>query len=78
MLLQLATLKFVARQVARGVGNMGNKTLQLAKQNVARQVAPVSFTLKKKKKSVDTQSLGSAPSRSPTNYTVEGRSATGP
>ena len=33
MLLQLATLKFVARQVASGgVGNTGNKALQLAKQ----------------------------------------------
>jgi len=32
MLLQLATLKFVARQVACGGGNTGNKALQLAKQ----------------------------------------------
>ena len=32
MLLQLATLKFAARQVACGDGNMGNKALQLAKQ----------------------------------------------
>ena len=32
MLLQLATLKFVVRQVACGGGNTGNKALQLAKQ----------------------------------------------
>ena len=32
MLLQLATLKFVAGQVACGGGNTGNKALQLAKQ----------------------------------------------
>ena len=32
MLLQLATLKFVARRVACGGGNTGNKALQLAKQ----------------------------------------------
>ena len=32
MLMQLATLKFVARQVACGGGNTGNKALQLAKQ----------------------------------------------
>ena len=32
MLLQLATMKFVARQVACGGGNTGNKALQLAKQ----------------------------------------------
>ena len=33
MLLQLATLKFVARQVACGGGNTGNNALQLAKQH---------------------------------------------
>ena len=33
MSLQLETLKFVARQVACGGGNTGNKALQLAKQN---------------------------------------------
>jgi len=32
MLLQLATLKVVTRQVACGGGNTGNKALQLAKQ----------------------------------------------
>ena len=32
MLMQLATLKFVVRQVACGVGNTGNKALQLAKR----------------------------------------------
>ena len=32
MLMQLATLKFVARQVTCGGGNTGNKALQLAKQ----------------------------------------------
>ena len=31
-LLQLATLKFIARQLAFGGGNMGKKALQLAKQ----------------------------------------------
>ena len=32
MLMQLPALKFVVRQVAYGVGNTGNKALQLAKQ----------------------------------------------
>ena len=36
MLLQLATLKFAARQVACGSGNTGNKALQLAKQQCCR------------------------------------------
>jgi len=42
MLLQLATLKFVARQVACAGGNTGTKALQLAKQQCcATKMLPV-------------------------------------
>ena len=51
MLLQLATLKFVARQVACGGGNTGNKALQLAKQQCCatscKEMLPVLLDLKK-------------------------------
>jgi len=45
MLLQLATLKFVAREVACGGGNTGNEALQIAKQQCCatscREMLPV-------------------------------------
>ena len=50
MLLQLATMKFVVRQVACGGGNSGNKALQLAKQQCCatscKEMLPVLLGLK--------------------------------
>ena len=45
MLMQLETLKFVARQVACGGGNTGNKTLQLAKQQCCATSCKVTFSV---------------------------------
>ena len=54
MLLQLATLKFVERQVACGDGNKGKKALQLAKQQCCATscmvMLPVLLDLKTKRK----------------------------
>ena len=52
MLLQLATLKFVARQVACGGGNTGNKALQIAKQQccatTCKEMLPILLDLNEK------------------------------
>ena len=61
LLLQLATLKFVARQVACGGGNTGNKALQLAKQQCCatscKEMLPVLLGLKDAQKQLARTSL---------------------
>ena len=75
MLLQLATLKYVARQVACGGGNTGNEALQFAKQQYCagscKEMFPVLLGVKDGQKQLARTSLTSM-SNSDVNKTEQG------